>query len=136
MQSWIYLPKNNNQGTEPQYRVTEVKNDQETYSLDKPCKFFWKKDIAEVSYNIGHYEIVIKGLMTHLSLPKEPQHHKRYLRLVLFKPPKSNIREFIWRVNWIIKYFNHIHPFGTNQGLPDKKIIELDEFSLTRKWHK
>ena len=44
--------------------------------------------------------------------------------------------EFIFRVNNIVKFLNHFPLFGTYQGFPDDEIIEISEFSLSRKWQK
>ena len=40
------------------------------------------------------------------------------------------MRKFIFHLNNIVKYFEHLPPFGKNQGLPDDKIIKLINFVL------
>ena len=35
-------------------------------------------------------------------------------------------------MNGIFDYLEHFPPFGTSQGFPDGKIIELVEFALPR----
>ena len=46
------------------------------------------------------------------------------------------MRKFIFHLNNIVKYFEHLPPFGKNQGLPDDKIIKLINFVLPCEWHK
>ena len=43
----------------------------------------------------------------------------------------SKIREFIYCVNEIVEYLEHLHPFGNNHRLPENKTIKVAEFAMS-----
>ena len=81
----------------------------------------------------GRYDLVIEGLKTRFFPPKALQLQKKYLCQGLFKPRDFKIREFIFCINNIFKYLEHLPPFIFDQGLPNDEIIEFVEFELPHK---
>ena len=83
-----------------------------------------------------NYDLVMKGLTTYLFPLKALIYHKISLHQGLFNTQDYKIREFILCVRNIVKYLDHLLPFGMYDGIPCNKIMELVEFTPPHEWQK
>ena len=54
----------------------------------------------------------------------------------MYKPCDTKIRDFICRIDDMIKYLEKFPLFGAGQQLPEYEILNLVEFSLPKEWQK